>query len=92
MMRAPLAVFAGLTLLIAGYSILFETSRKAWPDGYWRNVSLLALAIWFFSCTFFEFFGSLNLLAEPFELIGIELLFWAICALGAWVTIVGLLR
>lgn len=92
MIRAPIAVFAGFTVLIMGYSFLFEASRKAWPEGYWNNVIWLALLIWFFSCTFFEFFGSLNLLAEPIPLISIELVFWAVCSVGASITIVGLLR
>lgn len=92
MMRAPVAVFAGFTVFIIGYCFLFETSRRAWPAGYWNHASRLALLIWFFSCTFFEFFGSLNLLAEPLHLIGIELAFWAICSLGASAVIVGMLR
>jgi hypothetical protein len=41
---------------------------------------------------FFELFGPLNLLAEPLHLLAIELVFWAVCALGASAVIVAVLN
>jgi hypothetical protein len=91
MKRAPFVVFSGFTLLIVGYSFLFATIRDSWPEGYWSRLWRLGLVIWFFSCMFFEFFGPLNLLAEPLHLLVIELVFWEICALGASAVIVAIL-
>jgi hypothetical protein len=48
------------------------------------------LLIWFFSLLFFEFQGPYNLLGEPLPLLALELLFWAICALGASAVIVAM--
>jgi hypothetical protein len=82
MKRAPFVVFSTFTFLIGGYSFLFATTRDSLLERYWSRLWRLALSIWFFSCLCFEFFGPLNVLAEPLHQLAIELVFWAVCALG----------
>jgi len=90
MVRAPKIIYAGWTLVLAGYAFLFAHISVLWPQGYWRRLWRLTLLIWFFSLFFFEFQGPFNLLREPLPLLALELVFWMICALGASAVIVAM--
>jgi hypothetical protein len=61
-----------------------------WPHNYWARLWRLTLIMWSFSWLFFEFMGPFNLLAEPLPLLALELVFWAICVLGASAVIVAM--
>jgi hypothetical protein len=89
---APYIVFAGWTGFLIGWAFLFRHISVLWPQAYRTRLWRLTLLIWFFTLFFFEFQGPYNLLAEPFPLLALELLFWAICALGASAVIVAMLR
>jgi hypothetical protein len=88
MRTAPYIIFAGWTGFLIGWAFLFKHLSVLWPRSYRTRLWRLALLIWFFSLFFFEFMGPYNLLAEPLPLVVLELLFWAICALGASAVIV----
>jgi hypothetical protein len=90
MRTAPYIIFAGWTGFLIGWAFLFKHISVLWPPGYWARLWRLALLIWFFSLSFFEFMAPYNLLAEPLPLLALELLFWAICALGAAAVIVAM--
>jgi hypothetical protein len=76
---------------LIGWAFLFKHISVLWPQSYWTRLWRLALLIWFFSLFFFELMGPYNLLAEPLPLVALELLFWAICALGASVVMVAMI-
>lgn len=88
--RAPYLIFAGWTIILIGYAFLYHRISVLWPDIFWSRLWRLTLTIWFFSLLFFEFQGPFNLLAEPLPLLALELLFWAVCALGAAAVIVAI--
>jgi hypothetical protein len=92
MRTAPYIVFAGWTGFLIGWAFLFKHISVLWPPSYWTRLWRLALLIWFFSFCFFELMGPYNLLAEPLPLVALELLFWAICALGASAVMVAMIR
>jgi hypothetical protein len=69
---------------------LFNHISVLWPQNYWSRLWRLTVLMWFFSLLFFEFQGPYNLLAEPLPLLALELVFWAISALGAAAVIVAL--
>jgi hypothetical protein len=83
MVKAPYVIFTGWTVVLVGYAFLFNHISVLWPPGYWLRLWRLTFLIWFFSLLFFEFQGPFNLLREPLPLLALELLCWAICALGA---------
>lgn len=83
MSQAPYIIFIGWTVVLVGYAFLFNHISVLWPQSYLPRLWRLALLIWFFSLSFFEFQGPFNLLREPLPLLALELIFWAICALGA---------
>lgn len=87
---APYIIFAGWIGFLIGWAFLFKHVSVLWPQDYWTRVRRLTLLIWFFTLFFFEFQGPYNLLAEPLPLLALELLFWAICALGASAVIVAM--
>lgn len=90
MQRAPYIILIGWTVIIVGYAFLFNHISVLWPQGYWTRLWRLTLLMWFFSLLFFEFQGPYNLLGEPLPLLLLELIFWAICALGASAVIVAM--
>jgi hypothetical protein len=92
MVQAPYIIFAGWTVMLVGYAFLFNHISVLWPRGYGQRLWRLTLLIWFFSLLFFEFQGPFNLLREPLPLLALELLFWAVCALGASLVIVAINR
>src|SRR5215510_15139972 len=83
MQEAPYIIFAGWAFILVGYAFLFKHISVLWPHNYWSRVWRLTLIMWFFSLLFFEFQGPFNLLGEPLPLVGLELVFWGISALGA---------
>jgi hypothetical protein len=91
MRTAPYIVFAGWTGFLIGWAFLFKHISVLWPQSYWTRLWRLALLIWFFSLFFFELMGPYNLFAEPLPLVALELLFWAICALGASAVMVAMI-
>jgi hypothetical protein len=78
----PAPVVAGLILFGIGHAFLYRWLSPAWPPGIWARAWRLALLVWFLSFLFFEFFTPFNQYGEPFALIGVELLFWAVTALS----------
>jgi hypothetical protein len=90
MQRAPYIIVAGWSVIIVGYAFLFNHISVLWPQSYWTRLWRLTFIIWFFSLLFFEFQGPYNLLGEPLPLLALEMLFWAICALGASAVIVAM--
>lgn len=90
MQRAPYIIFAGWVVIFVGYAFLFNHISVLWPPNYWTRLWRLTLIVWFFSLVFFEFQGPFNLLGEPLPLLGLELVFWAISALGASAVIVAI--
>ena len=90
MQRAPYIIVVGWSVILVGYAFLFNHISVLWPQNYWTRLWRLTLLMWFFSLLFFEFQGPYNLLGEPLALIALELLFWAICALGASAVIVAM--
>jgi hypothetical protein len=88
MVKAPYIIFAGWTVMLVGYAFLFNHISVLWPRGYGQQLWRLTLLIWFFSLLFFEFQGPFNLLREPLPLLALEMVFWAVCALGASAVIV----
>jgi hypothetical protein len=88
MMATPYVACACWTLVVTGWAFLFNHVSVLWPEGFWRRTGRLTLVMWFFSFFFFEFQGPFNLLHEPVPLVSLELVFWAICALGAAAVIV----
>jgi hypothetical protein len=92
MVQAPYLIFTGWTVVLVGYAFLFRHISVLWPRSYWPRLWRLTFLIWFFSLLFFEFQGPFNLLREPLPLLALELIFWAICALGASAVIVAMRR
>jgi len=90
MQTAPYIIVAGSSVILVGYAFLFNHISVLWPQNYWTRLWRLTLLMWFFSWFYFEFMGPFNLLAEPLPLLALELVFWAICALGASAVIVAL--
>jgi hypothetical protein len=90
MQTAPYIVLAGWSVIFIGYAFLFNHISVLWPHNQWARIWRLTLLMWFFSLLFFEFQGPYNLLGEPLPLLALELVFWAICALGAAAVIVGM--
>src|SRR5262245_23503231 len=87
---APYLIFAGWAVIFVGYAFLFKHISGLWPPNYWPRLWRLTLMMWFFSWLLFEFMGPFNLLGEPLPLVGLELVFWAISALGGAAVIVAL--
>jgi len=91
MVRAPFIIFTGWIVIFVGYAFLFDHFSVLWPSNYWARLWRLTLIVWFFSWLFFEFMGPFNLLAEPLPLLALELVFWAICTLGASAVMVAMI-
>lgn len=90
MQTAPHIIFAGWIVIFVGYAFLFNHISVLWPQNYRTRLLRLTLIIWSFSLLFFEFQGPFNLLGEPPSLVALELVFWAISALGASAVIVAM--
>lgn len=78
----PTPILGGLLLFGVGHAFVYRWLSPAGPLGVVRRAFRLATLVFFLAYLFWEFFTPFNQFDEPFLLVGLELLFWAIIALA----------
>lgn len=78
----PAPIVVGLVLFGVGHAFVYRWLSPAWPPGIGARALRLGGLIFFMAFLFWEFFTPFNQFGEPLALIGLELLFWAVVALG----------
>jgi hypothetical protein len=89
---SPAPILVGLLLFGIGHAFVHRWLAGAWPPGRVARGLRLAGLVFFMSFVFWEFFTPFNQLGEPLPLIALELLFWAVIALGEAFAIVAVLE
>ncbi|MBV6519793.1 MAG: hypothetical protein L3J18_05670 [Candidatus Brocadia sp.] len=88
----PAPIITGLMLFGMGHAVIYRWLSPSWPPGCMARAIRLAALIFFLSFVFWEFFTPFNQFGEPFLLIALELVFWAIIALSEACTIACILE
>jgi hypothetical protein len=83
----PAPIIIGLMLFGIGHAFVYRWLSPVWPSGITAKAARLAALIFFLSFLFWEFFTPFNQFGEPFLLIGLELIFWAVIAIAEALTI-----
>jgi hypothetical protein len=78
----PGPIAAGLMLFAMGHAFIYRWLAPNWHGGIWTKGWRLAALVFFLSFLFWEFFTPFNQLGEPWPLICLELLFWAVIPLA----------
>jgi hypothetical protein len=78
----PAPIVVGLMLFGLGHAFLYRWLAPHWPPGITARAGRIALLIFFLSFLFWEFFTPFNQFGEPWLLVGLELVFWAVIALA----------
>lgn len=78
----PAPIIVGLMLFGMGHAFLYRWLSPSWPAGSMKRAIRLAALIFFLSFVFWEFFTPFNQFGEPFFLIVLELMFWAMIAIS----------
>ena len=86
----PAPIIIGLMLFGIGHAFVYRWLSPVWPSGITAKAARLAaliFLIFLLSFVFWEFFTPFNQFNEPFLLIGLELIFWAVIAIAEALTI-----
>ena len=78
----PAPILVGLLLFGIGHAFIYRWLSPAWPLGIVSRSLRMAGLIFFMAFSFWEFFTPFNQFGEPLSLVALELLFWALIALG----------
>ncbi len=78
----PASMIVGLYGFAFLHAVIYRMLSPAWPPGAWPRGLRLSGLLFGVCYSFWEFFTQFNLFGEPWPLIGIELLFWAVVALA----------
>jgi len=78
----PASIIIGLMFFGVAHAFIYRWLSPQWPPGLFARAFRLALLIFTLSFLFWEFFTPFNQFGEPFLLIFLELLFWALIALA----------
>jgi len=62
------------------HAFIYRSISVAWPSGVLPRALRFAGLVFFMTFAFWEFFTPFNQFGEPWPLIALELLFWAIIA------------
>jgi hypothetical protein len=78
----PAPIILGIILFGIIHAYLYRWLSPLWPTGVFQRGLRFAVLVFLMTFLFWEFFTPFNQFGEPFILIGLELLFWALIALG----------
>ena len=78
----PAPIIFGIILFGIIHAYLYRWLCPAWPKGIVRRALSFAMLVFVMTFLFWEFFTPFNQFGEPFGLIAIELIFWAVIALA----------
>ena len=78
----PAPIITGLVLFGIGHAFVYEWLSAAWPPGLLPRALRFAGLQFFMVFLFWEFFTPFNQFGEPLLLVALELLFWAVIAIG----------
>ncbi len=88
----PAPIIVGLMLFGIGHAFVYRWLSPAWPSGIPAKAARLAALIFLLTFVFWEFFTPFNQFGEPFLLIGLELIFWAVIAIAEALTIASVIE
>lgn len=80
--NSPAPIIIGLIFFGIGHAFIYKWLAPFWPSGIMARAWRMAALVFFLSFFFWEFFTPFNQFGEPFQLIALELLFWAIIAIA----------
>jgi len=81
-MNSPAPIIIGLIFFGIGHAFIYKWLAASWLSGIAARAWRMAALVFFLSFFFWEFFTPFNQFGEPFQLIALELLFWAIIAIA----------
>jgi len=76
----PAPIIVGMVLFGIVHAFIYRSISVAWPSGVLPRALRFAGLVFFMTFAFWEFFTPFNQFGEPWPLIALELLFWAIIA------------
>lgn len=88
----PAPIVAGLTLYGIALAFIYRGLSAAWPPGIVSRSLRMGGLLFLMSFVFWEFFTPFNQFGEPFPLIALELVFWALIALATAFAIAGVME
>jgi hypothetical protein len=78
----PGVIIAGLFVFAFAQAVIYRLLAAAWPAGIAPRAWRLAGLRFVMTFAFWEFFTPFNQFGEPWPLIALELLFWAVIAVA----------
>lgn len=76
----PVPIIVGLMLFGVAHAFIYRSVSSAWPEGMLQRGLRMTGLVFLMTYLFWEFFTPFNQFGEPFPLIALELLFWAVIA------------
>lgn len=88
----PTPIIIGILVFGIIYAFLYRWLSSGWPPGITPRALRFAFLVFVLVFLFWEFFTPFNLFGEPYPLIGLELVFWALIALAGGFSIAGIME
>jgi len=83
----PVSMVMGILFFGILHAFLYRWLSPIWPTGIRPRAIRFGWLLFFMTFLFWEFFTPFNQFGEPFRLIALELVFWALVAMAEAVTI-----
>lgn len=74
----PWLLYVGILTIGLIYGVTFAALRSRWPGRGWRRGPVFGLVAWALMVPWFEFYLPYNVMHEPFPLVLLEAVLWAL--------------